>query len=621
MYDYNKATLNLFNGLEVSNLESYRQPKIISGCLIHPAILETYDLERINYLVDKVVLSGEKLNSSFHKSWKKVRNSSTEQLVIEQILHYITTYGFEFLGIYDKDLVYIPNEKLEIPNLDDNIVLKVIKAYSKSEVKEKAMNLVKLGIALKESTIKDLLIVFETTGLSDSDVSFIKNKELLSSLCDRFGIVPKNPVEFLRFVIYKTTGKTLLIKSKEAIRDIKDNVDDTTYNFFDLYKEKYGLHELSSIFFRFKPLFLAFKEEDRMKPVINKLRRLAEFNHRPMKEDPLNTVTSNIKNNKFVDLSSLKDANIFRKIRLAYALKYRTLDDLEAIVYKIRNGKSWASNFDFENKSTAKVALRMTLDSIAESLKPNVYAKKIYIPKTIEYALPATEKQFTGNFPSGTCIQLASDMVIGIHWENFKERRVDLDLSLMDITSKLGWDGFYRSGGSILFSGDITDAPKPKGASEFFYVSKKEMGAYLVNVNYYNFIDFEENLPFDIVVAYNYKKKMDKDYLIDPNAIIASTKSEMIRRQKTIGLLVTNQDCCKFYFSEVYSGNSITSRNTKNAKNTRQYFMDSFRNTIGMREVLKRAGAVLVDDTEDADIDLSPEVLEKDTILSLMVGG
>ncbi|MBA7553678.1 hypothetical protein ES705_46274 [subsurface metagenome] len=105
----------------------------------------------------------------------------------------------------------------------------------------------------------------------------------------------------------------------------------------------------------------------------------------------------------------------------------------------------------------AKHVLAIVLDSITEDIGKNVKGKKIYIPDYINYSLPATEKQFTGNFPSGTYISIPQDMIVGIYWENVKHNVVDLDLSLISPAGKFGWDSRYRSDeGNILFSGDIT---------------------------------------------------------------------------------------------------------------------------------------------------------------------
>ena len=84
---------------------------------------------------------------------------------------------------------------------------------------------------------------------------------------------------------------------------------------------------LSEIFYRFKPLFLALRSNQGLRPIINKIRKLAVTHHKPMLEDYLNNITAIIKTGKGIDpkklREELKKVNTFRKIRLAYALKYR----------------------------------------------------------------------------------------------------------------------------------------------------------------------------------------------------------------------------------------------------------------------------------------------------------
>jgi len=116
------------------------------------------------------------MNATFHKSWKKVKEAPIEQLYLEQIFHYITVYGFENLGIYDEKSVYITYEKLEIPELTENVRLTLIKGYTKNELKEKLLNLLKSGVALKEETIKDVIEIANYVELTEKDIINIKNK-------------------------------------------------------------------------------------------------------------------------------------------------------------------------------------------------------------------------------------------------------------------------------------------------------------------------------------------------------------------------------------------------------------------------------------------------------------
>jgi len=248
-----------------------------------------------------------------------------ERLVVEQLAHYLTTYGqeqpaeyliekeeqwgvghlaekiieledFESGKIRHEDYVYIPKEKLEIPDLEiDGIRLVIIKGYTKEELKTKLLDLLSLGIALAEDTINDALDIAEFLELGEEDIKDIRNKEVKTALYDYLNLFPKNPTEFLRYVIYKVTGKTLLIKNATLIEEIKEKQDRAISRLFSRYATKYGLGRLAEIFYRFKPIFLAFRANDKLKPIINKVRKLAIKHHRPMPEDYLNTITAKIK--------------------------------------------------------------------------------------------------------------------------------------------------------------------------------------------------------------------------------------------------------------------------------------------------------------------------------------
>src|SRR5262249_27509431 len=149
-----------------------------------PEIVYSYpDIAPLIAMVDKVYgRSPEDLNQSFHKSWAKVRDASIAQLVIEQLIHYFTTYGFEALGMYDQDSVYIPNEQLDIPALTEGIKLVVIKGYTKRELKEKLLGLLSTGIALHADTIRDAFEVAGFVGMTDADIEAVKNKEMKTAL-------------------------------------------------------------------------------------------------------------------------------------------------------------------------------------------------------------------------------------------------------------------------------------------------------------------------------------------------------------------------------------------------------------------------------------------------------
>lgn len=626
-----EATLKLFRALPIESRESkvndeLAKKTIKCGFIFTPEVVANYsNYGELIRMVGKVVgLGAEQINSSFHKSWVKVKEAGIEQLVLEQIVHYLTTYGKERLarhGIqWDVD-VYIPDEALDIPGVKlDTIKLAVIRGYTKEELKDKLIQLLESGIALAEDTIQAVVEVAMFVGLNEEETGRVKNKEVKAALYDYLGLFPENPTEFLRFAVFRATSTTLLIKSRGLIESIKESNNLNVTKLFSDYEAKYGLERLAEIFYRFKPIFLAFRTNQRMKVMINRTRRLAAKYHKPLPEDFLNSITAKVARGEEIDAARLQAelgrVNIFRKIRLAYALKFRT-KDVESILYRIRNGKGYATEFTFAKQDGAKAILDVVLDSITDDIGVNVRGKKVYIPGYINYSLPATEKQFTGVFPSGTYVSLPSDMIAGIHWDNVEGNRIDLDLSLVSAGIKIGWDSLYRTAErDVLFSGDVTDAED--GASELFYVKKQSKKAFIVFVNYYNF-DAKIPVPFKILVARETVRDFRQNYTVNPNNVVAVSNTVIDKKQKILGLLVTTTKENRFYFTETNIGRSITSGDTDFAKHSRQYLFDYYANSISLRDVLTRAGAeVISEKSEDEYIDLSPEVLEKDSILALL---
>ena len=197
------STIRLFKALPIEVKRKKQDTELLKktlqlGFVFSPEVIYNYpDYDNLIESVENVIgISGEKLNNSFHKSWTKVKNASMEQLVLEQMLHYFTTYGFEALDIYDKASVYIPNEELELPEEVDGIVLTVINGYTKKELKTKLIKLLSSGIALGEDTIKDVLEVAEFVGINEKELESIKNKEVRIALYDGLDIFPETQQNF-----------------------------------------------------------------------------------------------------------------------------------------------------------------------------------------------------------------------------------------------------------------------------------------------------------------------------------------------------------------------------------------------------------------------------------------
>lgn len=619
-----KATLRLFNAIQIAERVPTEIPKTVlersirNGYILDPAIQPNEEM--LSIIEGIVGISGEKANAAFHKSWTVVRDSPMELLVIQQIIHYFTTYGFESLGIYREDAVYIPCEILKLPgyHIQDDIPLTVIKAMDAQEILNCIVNLGS-GIALAQETLDDIMIIIKTNTYDNGFIQKIENRELKALLYDFYDLVPSEPVEFLRHLVSKLTDESLLIKNDYLINKIKES----SGKFLDVLVRE-APDDLASIFFRFKPLFLAMKSISRNKTFFNSLRKKANKLHKPMPEDYLNSITAQIKHDK-LDLGFLRrkmeGANIFRKIRLAYALKYRICSN-NSIIYRVRNGRGWVTEFEWPNDltRTTQQALDIVLVSIADSIQKNVEGKTFYIPSNVSYALPATEKQFTGYLPTGSYVSVPKDMIVGIHWMNTSER-VDLDLSVIGESGKIGWDAAYRSEDrSILFSGDLTDAPKPNGASELFYLKEGTQETRILIVNYFNFQDNDnDEVECKILVAHEKPKNFGKNYMVDVGNIVAAANINITKEQTVLGLIANVGGQNRVYFANISIGNSITSTDSDQSAHARKYLIGSLIDSLDFGEILNMAGANIVDEKPDGKyLDFSPETLDKTTIIELI---
>lgn len=616
------ATLRLFNAVRVESKKTQEIPQVImartikNSYIIEPSI--PFDNELLNTIESHVGISGEKANAAFHKSWSIVKNSSTEDLIVQQILHYFTTYGYEKLGTYREDTVYIPHETLNLPEIREDIPLIIIKALNSKEILEKIINLGS-GIALSTETLNDIMTIIETGQYKSDFVDKIANQELKARLYDYYNLVPTEPVEFLRFLISKLTNESLLIKNKALIEKIKSS----NGKFLDFLIMD-APDNLASIFYRYKPLFLAMKSISRNKKFFNQLRKKAKTMHIPLQQDYLNSITEQIQK-ETLDTNRLKEklksAGIFRKIRLAYALNHR-IHTTGSIVYKIRNGRGWATKFNWPAhlQKQTQIVLDTVILSIAEDIRKNVEGKTFYIPANVHYTLPATEKQFTGNFPSGSYISVTDNLILGIHWMNTTNKRVDLDLSVIGESGKIGWDAQYRTGDRrVLFSGDITDAPPPNGATELFYFEKGVSESRILIVNYFNFSSGDE-VDCKILLAQQWAPTFHQNYMVDINNIIAEANINISKKQTILGLVANKDGENRVYFSNISIGNSITSSKKKYTNHTRKYLMEYTMNTINFKEILQMAGAIVIDKiSEEEHINLSPQALTKETFINLFL--
>ncbi len=579
-------TLNMFNavlGRPATKLMPHVSP---DGYIIMPDAL--WARPEIEQFWKDEKLSGNDLNKTFHKSWEKVVTATREELLIDQIRHYMSTYGTGMSGE-----IYIPDELLNVPGL--KVSFKIFRGYSKDELIEKSLNMFRSGIALTTETIDDLLEIL----VSDLDYEFtgdegIKNREAIIKIADTYGVIPKDTMEFFRYIIYRMTGETMIIKNKQAIDAIKQS----QFNPVPQMKS-FGLDKLAEIFNRFKPLFLAMKPKH--SKMVNRISKLSKTNHKPLVSNPLNSVTSILLEES--DLHWLNNATPFALFK-ALSACYTRLSGQSAFVYRIRNGRSWTkeatSNMDLVEKN---------FNTIVEHIKLrfNMDGKKFFFPEDVSFALPTSEKMFVGNFPTGTKF-FGEQLAVGIYWEN-RWGAHDLDLSGMNIGGKVGWNAAFNQGdGRLVFSGDITNAPY--GAVEYLHASNGLSDPTLVINNVFGGSDVS---GYKIIVGRG--SDMSRQFMMDPNNLVAEVKTESVQKQMVLGMILPEGDQQAFVLMNFGSGNAHVGGYTATAQLATKALYEQWRTPLSFNYLIGLLGGEEVEDPAEADFNFSLDSLEKDSFI------
>ena len=687
MLDVNKvkACLRLFKGylpnctneLDVcKTVLEFKEDMLKRGLLFVTKTTEDIPPKVVELAVNMYGVKEEEWNQTFHKSFATVRDTDYLTLVVQQLVHYITTYGFEELGIYDKDTVYIPKEELDIPELDRDISLVIIKEITEDELSNKLISLLTSGIALSKQTVEDIMNLSDYIPKDRFDE--VINKEVRIILYDKYDIVPRNNVEFLRYMIYKLTGSTLLINNKQTIRALKNANTNEVYKLLNSYlvNTPNAYIKLAEIFLRYKNLFLALKRETSMinmygkveaqhvlqiNKFINKISKLAKKYHKPLKSKILDNLTQietieDLDRQSSAILEELNNITIFRELRILSGLKYR-LQKPENMLYRIRNGKAFLKEFNDVDSSKCIVLqniYNLIYSNIVNKLTPSLKGKKVYIPSGINYTLPTSEKQFSGNIPQGSYIEIprTTNMVVGVHWDDVKEGRVDLDLHAQNKDEQFGWNTSYRSTTEqqFYYSGDITRPDKEYGATEVFYIGHTlRQKAFLLTLN--NYASPSTNIPYEFIISETGENQVDKNYTVDPNKVKCIIKGQFTyvpelhqfeAKQKVLAYIIINENSIKLYFNDFSLGQSnVTRRNNVNNGVFDCLYLQT-ESQVMLKQVLQDCGVEFTDSptydefiqdevisdetkqpmyrkiTHKVDYDLSLENIDKTTFIDLL---
>lgn len=567
-------------------------------------------------------------NSTFYKTFEDVLSKSRFELFIDQVCHYASTYGTGFQGE-----AWVPNNEYKDTQVFVFDKYKVITAVSVEEMCNKCLNLMYSGIAMKQETI-DACVDFVYTAVvkkkfnkESIDIDKIQNREALVVMCSKFGMYPSNAISLFRYIVYAATNETLLIKNRTLIEKIKNSCN--AFNF--RYLTDREIVALSTIFFRYKPLFLAFKCTMNS-PVINKIRRLAEKNHKPLKAGMLETMLNNdalalyALGEKF-DTDKLnkeiENCTNFKLIRLLQTITEKTVVLMACFedsinkkngsvesksMYIIRNGKVFFKNVytQYSNDEIKNIVnvlgdiYNILKTKLVENLKTNITegTTATYIPvEGLDIACPVSEKNFIGNYPNGTRYTLKDDNIFGIFWKN-EWGTHDFDLSYQDIYgNRISWNsGYYdhrRKDGknTIVYSGDMTDA-NPHATECIKFTKDVENGIF--SINRYS---GREGSKFEIFMSqsnkFDHNKIKTLPYMVDPNTIVFKSDCVSDKSQKMLGIVCDGN----MYLSNLSVGNGIVANySAAGPEDIYNIYVLKSKSVLYLYQILEEAGYKKVDD-------------------------
>tara|TARA_R110000765_G_scaffold28525_6_gene68723 strand:- start:3133 stop:4926 length:1794 start_codon:yes stop_codon:yes gene_type:complete len=595
-------TLHLFNSVPTSATQKTRGWCILPeyGIIVEPSA--SHLLTKIKKFYSEKALTGNQLNKTFHKSWAKVINSTREDLLVDQIMHYMSTYG----AGHTSNFVYTPDEELNVPEVTLNFL--VVRGLSNDELTKKCLGMFGSGIAMANETITDVFDVLDNCDYTFTGEEDIKNKEALMFICKERNIVPSDPVEQVRYLYFTATGETLLIKNKDSYEKIKESNTATRRDLNNILKNM-DEDTLAEVFNRFKPIFMSFKSilNEAGKKKINRISKLSKELHKPMPTNILNNIgvctLEELKKQK----DNLMNANFFQ---LARCLNYLKNAESKYKIYSVRNGKAFVKE-DETTVRAAKGKIGFLITIIKQ--KFDLKGKNIFIPADVLYALPTSEKNYLGNVPMGTKFMTEGRIASGIYWEN-EGGATDLDLSALSVNGKVGWNSSYH--GEVTYSGDMTDARN--GATEYISADATLKSPHLITNNVFS--GLPNGSKFKVIFGKG--DDINKAYMMNPNNVWFTADAETLNKQSIVGLIKKEGKNNVAIAVNLTLGGSSVSSNDEKSIMAREALVDKWSNVFYINSLLEKCGANVITEMKAdtvVDVDLTPSKLEKDTILKLFV--
>ena len=648
------------------------------GYLIDPRVV--FDDESYKFLNEELYNDIDcNYNTTFYKDWEDVATKDRFELFVDQMLHYLSTYGTNYEGS-----VYVPNNCPEEMVIDSSKFknLKVIKVSSLKSLSDKFLNILNTPIALSKQNLQCMLAAINNQWMFDFNknridnawikkaINNIKNKEAKIVLAFIYKCALDEPVDTMRLLWYIITGDSQVIQSNQGLSQFAAGLDNSkmsrlTMSHYLLHLSSEELKTLSSVYYRYKQIFRLIKNRCKyydingVSTVINKLSRYAKTYHKPMQigfwEGLINTgwmgnvidlftkMTVDNAKGKFSCLKAIKLYNsAVERLDIINQFKYgdiKEYDDCWSLYY-IRNKRIYMKNIKDKYSSIDDNAIKSLnniknaclyyiITNIRQYLIDN-NIKYLVVPNNINYALPTSEKNFIGSVPMWSEFDMSKSKhnIIGVYWRNEWGTR-DFDLSSIgDDGYKIGWNSSFKNSDdepSVIFSGDMTNAD-PEAVEALYFRNFDTLQNQIVFNNRFRGI---QGSKFRLFFTQSKNDHFGRGYMVNPNDIVFSTDIISEVEQQMLGVINDN----KFIFTSINFGNSCVSSSSTTTDMIFNYCEHNIKGKLKLNDIIEYISDIVnivsIDEfnkikeqdetiTDDNMIDFNFNSLTKDTFINIL---
>lgn len=552
-------------------------------------------------------------NTTFYKSWKDVETLDEADMRILQLVHYLSTYGTNFEG-----KTFTMNDFPEEMRFAD---FKVIVPCTERELFDRILSMLESGMALNAKTLE---LVFTQANRYAKDYGWtidpaaIKNREARALYYIDRGILPYDPFELMRIIMYTSRGDAMIINDERTFSGITSHIRDIAALIVKL--DERHMELLAEVFYRYKRIMLFARSAMRTVlpgneaiPKINKIRRLARKFHKPLKPGVLQTILA--PDHSLEDIAQAVDSveSPFVIIRLLNYLRGMASDS-RLRAFFIRNGSAFVKGGAEREVDLGRIeAVRQLLAERMRQLmtdkasKPDGTPKTVKLPSKIELAAPVSEKLFVGKLPYGSSLHLDNGSYVGIYWRNeWGTRDFDLWVVYSD-GERIGWAENHKND-DILFSGDMTNADPE--ATEIVYCRREWPDS---TVRVCRFSGMQDS-KFRLFAGADSIADLPTNYMVNPDTIAFEDEIISDKREMMVGFVRNS----RLFFASVNISEAFIPANLRESgvdiEEALAMLMASY---TPLSEILAAAGFRLCDESDlHPDIDLS-KALSKDSLIAL----